>query len=60
MQTQGVGRLIHGRTHRPDHHRFKLPDGESAQRIVLSDWRDHGEALEVRPDGALQRHLLRA
>lgn len=60
MQAQGVGRLIHGHTHRPGHHRFMLPAGAMAERIVLSDWRDHGEALEVRADGSLQRHLLRA
>lgn len=60
MQAQGVGRLIHGHTHRPGHHRLELPGGEVAERIVLSDWHDHGEALEVRADGSLQRHLLRA
>ncbi len=60
MQAQRVGRLIHGHTHRPGHHRFTLPAGEPAERIVLSDWRDQGEALEVRADGTLQRHLLRA
>lgn len=60
MQEQGVDRLIHGHTHRPGHHRFMLPAGKMAERIVLSDWRDHGEALEVHADGSLQRHLLRA
>ena len=60
MQAHGVSRLIHGHTHRPDHHRWVLPDGGPAERIVLSDWREHGEALEVHANGSLQRHPLRA
>jgi UDP-2,3-diacylglucosamine hydrolase len=44
MRSAGVLRLIHGHTHRPDSHDFKL-DGFPAQRNVLSDWHAFGEAL---------------
>jgi UDP-2,3-diacylglucosamine hydrolase len=55
----GADRLIHGHTHRPADHWMDLPDGKKAQRIVLSDWHDdHGEALEVRPDGSFIRNIL--
>jgi len=43
------GRLIHGHTHRPAHHKMTL-DGRQAQRIVLGDWYEQGSALRV--DGA--------
>jgi UDP-2,3-diacylglucosamine hydrolase len=39
MRKAGVLQLIHGHTHRPAIHEFQL-DSQSAQRIVLSDWRD--------------------
>lgn len=58
MQQQGATRLIHGHTHRPADHVVVLPGGVHGERIVLSDWRDCGEALEVWPDGRLQRHRL--
>ena len=32
--------LIHGHTHRPAIHPIKLPDGQTAFRIVLGDWTD--------------------
>ena len=42
--------LIHGHTHRPQHHHFLL-DGQAAQRIVLADWKkDSGAFLSW--DGA--------
>lgn len=44
MREYGVARLIHGHTHRPAHHRFKL-DGREAERIVLADWYDAGSVL---------------
>ena len=34
------GSLIHGHTHRPAHHTLALPDGSTAERIVLSDWEE--------------------
>ncbi|MFC1602473.1 UDP-2,3-diacylglucosamine diphosphatase [Pseudomonadota bacterium] len=47
MRENGVLRLIHGHTHRPGFHDFKL-DGEAAQRIVLSEWHEnHGAALRI-------------
>jgi len=46
LKKGGVGILIHGHTHRPATHEFKL-DGEPMKRIVLSDWRDEACFLEV-------------
>lgn len=46
MRDAGVTRLIHGHTHRPAVHEFKL-DGEPAQRIVLGDWYEHESVLRV-------------
>lgn len=43
MRKHGVLRLIHGHTHRPDTHRFKL-DGKPAERIVLADWKASGSS----------------
>jgi UDP-2,3-diacylglucosamine hydrolase len=59
MQSLDVGRLIHGHTHRPAVHLLNLPRGQS-ERIVLADWRDVGEALEIRDDGSYVRVLLTA
>lgn len=39
MREARVLQLIHGHTHRPKVHEFKL-DGQPAKRIVLSDWTD--------------------
>ena len=38
MRKQGVLRLIHGHTHRPDIHNLSI-DGQPAQRFVLADWK---------------------
>jgi UDP-2,3-diacylglucosamine hydrolase len=46
MRKAGVTRLIHGHTHRPAVHRFQL-DGQTAERIVLGDWYEHGSVLKV-------------
>jgi UDP-2,3-diacylglucosamine hydrolase len=59
MQSLDVSRLIHGHTHRPAVHLLNLPRGQS-ERIVLADWREEGEALEVRADGSYVRIPLRA
>ncbi len=53
MRQNGTWHLIHGHTHRPVTHDFRL-DGRPAKRIVLADWKenkgpylvDHGDALE--------------
>ncbi len=53
MRENGTWQLIHGHTHRPSTHNFRL-DGRPAKRIVLADWKedqgayliDHGDGLE--------------
>jgi UDP-2,3-diacylglucosamine hydrolase len=59
MQQLAVKRLIHGHTHRPADHRVELPDGDG-ERLVLADWREDGEALEIRDDGTFVRMKLSA
>ncbi len=44
MRSHGVLRLIHGHTHRPAEHHFRL-DGRRATRIVLPQWEHQGGAL---------------
>ncbi|OGT19635.1 MAG: UDP-2,3-diacylglucosamine diphosphatase [Gammaproteobacteria bacterium RBG_16_57_12] len=44
MRQHQVTRLIHGHTHRPAVHQFAL-DGQTATRIVLSDWGSKGNYL---------------
>jgi len=56
MRKAGVTRLIHGHTHRPAVHRFDL-DGQTAERIVLGDWYEHGSVLRVTPEGVELRGL---
>lgn len=46
MRKAGVRRLIHGHTHRPAVHALEL-DGQTAERIVLGDWYEHGSVLRV-------------
>lgn len=50
MSLHGVGRLIHGHTHRPAMHSLEVA-GRPAQRIVLGDWYDQGSVLRVDADG---------
>lgn len=57
LDLYGVTRLIHGHTHRPATHSHGDP-AAPRERIVLADWRDTGEALEVAPDGTYRRHVL--
>lgn len=48
MRNFGVQRLIHGHTHRPGDHYFRL-DGQPALRQALADWQDQrGEVLAQR------------
>ena len=49
MKLYGVRQLIHGHTHRPAVHSFKI-DSDSAQRIVLGDWDEQGSALIFEAD----------
>lgn len=59
MSEHGVERLIHGHTHRPANHSFRL-DGRLAERLVLAEWHQHeGQALCVSPQG-LHREPVRA
>ena len=44
MQTEGIYHMIHGHTHRPAIHEFKI-DTQPAQRIVLGDWYEQGSVL---------------
>lgn len=48
--------LLHGHTHRPGIHQFKLP-GRAAMRIVLGDWYEQGSVLHWGPDGPELRTL---
>lgn len=50
MRAAKVTQLIHGHTHRPAIHEFKL-DGQAAQRIVLGDWYQQGSFLRVDAQG---------
>jgi UDP-2,3-diacylglucosamine hydrolase len=59
MQQLGVKRLVHGHTHRPAEHAVALGN-ERGERIVLADWREEGEALEIRDDGSFVRMRLTA
>ncbi|MGY6039089.1 UDP-2,3-diacylglucosamine diphosphatase [Aeromonas sp. AE23HZ002T15] len=50
--------MIHGHTHRPAIHDFKL-DGKRARRIVLGDWFEQGSILVCSPAGQrLETRLL--
>lgn len=44
MKKYGVDLVIHGHTHRPAVHEFRI-DGTDAKRIVLGDWYDQGSML---------------
>ncbi|NOX42327.1 MAG: UDP-2,3-diacylglucosamine diphosphatase [Gammaproteobacteria bacterium] len=50
MQENNVLHLIHGHTHRPGTHHFQL-NNNSAQRVVLGDWYEHGSVLIVDKSG---------
>lgn len=55
MKEYAVNDLIHGHTHRPGTHEFKL-EGKSACRIVLNDWYEEDSVLVVNNEG---KKLLR-
>jgi UDP-2,3-diacylglucosamine hydrolase len=50
MDRKNVAQLIHGHTHRPTIHNFKL-NGKSVRRIVLGDWYKQGSVLRCTPAG---------
>ncbi len=51
LRAHGVGRMIHGHTHRPAHHDLVV-DGRRCERWVLPDWYDRASYLEVDAAGA--------
>ncbi len=50
LRTYHYPRLIHGHTHRPDHHQHVV-DGHSCERWVLGDWYQQGSALRCDAQG---------
>lgn len=51
MRAQGVRQLIHGHTHRPAIHDWRL-EGQPARRAVLGDWREqYGSVLRCDASG---------
>lgn len=56
MDELGVDLLIHGHTHRPNHHRWSYGDAQR-ERIVLSDWYTEGAVL-IHHDGRFESHRL--
>ena len=56
MREQGTKLLIHGHTHRPGIHEFRL-DGTDAKRIVLGDWYHSGSYLHFGPNGPEMKQL---
>ena len=51
-----VPRMIHGHTHRPATHVLEV-DGRKCERIVLADWHDDGEYVEVGEHGVKRRRI---
>ncbi len=49
MRSFGVRTLIHGHTHRPAVHQFRI-DGAPVQRIVLGDWYERSSVLQYSGD----------
>lgn len=56
MQKHNVFQLIHGHTHRPAMHEFKL-EGQPAKRIVLADWYETGGLLRCDESGCSLEQL---
>jgi UDP-2,3-diacylglucosamine hydrolase len=52
----GVGRMIHGHTHRPARHALVV-DGTPRERIVLADWDDRGHYISVDATGVEAREI---
>ncbi len=57
MQEHNVDLLIHGHTHRPAAHQLEI-NSKPAERIVLSDWYEHGQVLKCSALG-MHSHDLR-
>ena len=52
----GVGRLVHGHTHRPASHVTDV-DGRPRERHVLPDWHGRAAWLEIDEEGVRRREL---
>ena len=50
MRSEGVYTMVHGHTHRPAVHRFKVDEAD-AVRAVLGDWYEQGSWLVADSDG---------
>lgn len=59
FESEGVGLMIHGHTHRPDVHAVPLANGTTGRRYVLGDWFDQGSVLEVYEDRLVPTTLSR-
>ncbi|WP_428623459.1 UDP-2,3-diacylglucosamine diphosphatase [Sedimenticola sp.] len=57
MREHKVNRLIHGHTHRPALHEFKL-DESPAQRYVLEDWHEQSGSYLSIQDGHIQQQTF--
>lgn len=53
----GVGRMIHGHTHRPKRHVHHVA-GRDCERIVLGDWYEQGSVLRLHDDGRFDLDTL--
>ena len=53
----GIGRMIHGHTHRPNVHRLQVNDRD-CERIVLGDWYEQGSVLRTDADGYRLESLI--
>ncbi len=49
MRKHNAKQMIHGHTHRPKIHHFKI-DGENVSRNVLGDWYEQGSVLIATPE----------
>ena len=56
FREHAVTRMIHGHTHRPADHAIDV-DGRRCERIVLADWDEQGEYLEVDSAGVRRRTI---
>lgn len=58
MQEHDSNLLLHGHTHRPDVHSFRIGD-TPATRIVLGDWYEHGSVVRWDENGPVLEVLKR-
>ncbi len=57
MQQYHTNLLIHGHTHRPHTHELMI-NGDTAKRIVLAAWHQHGHFLRLDYDGTIENGIL--